>query len=207
MRYASFQWLTRLMQLSGGATDYTVPGIAHVNLVNDMRFRTSREGAPLACHGSTLAAPGAGSHNFVELMGIDASNALPLNILHHFRAELGQTSVLTGVISWAVVDGSTLTTASRTPATVLMREPDPQITPMMFTGTILTANLPASRVNIPRSGSLGQTNASPLYSSSVTELYGKPEMPAAFWRGPSLMFFGGDNEFMTFLARWQCIRA
>lgn len=205
--YQNASWLSRLWNLAkpeAPAAEY----VSNVQVVNDRRWSSSREMAPYAAHGGLIAAPAAGSHNFVEIGGVDALGAT-LNLLHYGRFELGQANQLTGLVRIALADGSALTTASRTAVTPMFLDSDRDVSIALFEGVITTANLPATVEILPKSNSIGQTAATPAFPTAVTELAPLQALPfSASWNGPrNLMFFGGDAEILTYWLVWQALRA
>lgn len=200
-------WISRLWAL-GKPGAPTTEYVQNVNLVNDRRYASSREHAPHAAHAGFLTAPAAGTHNFVELGGSDALAAV-VNLLHYMRVELSQANQLTGLLRIALADGAALTTATRTAVAPMFLDSDPDVVPALFEGTITTANIPASAEILPKSGSLGQTNATPAYPTAITELKQLGALPFALsWLGPRrLILFGGDAEIMEYFVAWQAMRS
>jgi len=206
---SSFQdarWLRRLWSLAAPG-DPTAPFIANVQLVNDRSYGSSRERAPYAHHSAVAFGAGAGVHNFVEIGAIDGIGPTR-NLLQQAIFEVGQANILTGVVRWVIADGAALTTATRVAVTPVISDNDPDITPVIFTGTIATANIPAAAATIPRTNGIGQTAATPSFPSAMTQLPPCAGLNfCASWLGPSnLLFFSGDNEFFAFVIAWQGMR-
>lgn len=200
------EWIKRLWSLARPG-DPVIDYVAGVNVVNDGRYRGSREQAPYAHHSGFALGAGAGSHNFIEIGGTDPL-APPLNLLHQAVLETAMGNSLTGLVKVLVAPTGSLTSATRVAQTPFTMDSDPDVTPFVFAGTLLTANIPAAAAFLPRQNGVGQTNGTPLFSTSVTKLDPLVTLPfAAKWQGGSLFFFGGDNEFIFWQIAWQSIRA
>jgi len=206
----SFQdarWLRRLWSLAKPG-DPIAEYISNVQLVQDRSWASSRERAPHAQHALGVAAAGAGVHNFFEIGGTDGLGPT-LNLLHFARLIGAPTNMLTGTFSWALADGAALTTATRAAVTPTFVDPDPDVTPVLFVGTIATANIPAAAATLPLSDHLGETGATPVYDLAVTNVEPLVGLPfAASWDGPrNLIFFGAANELSVVRLAWQAIRS
>lgn len=208
---SSFQdsaWLRRLWSLAKPGdplTDY----VTNVQTVNDRGYASSRERAPYASASNSMIAQGAGVHNFVEIGGVDLLGPTT-NLLHAMHFEVEQSTVLTGVVSWIVQDGAALTTVARVATTPTTLDPDPDVTPVLFIGSIATAQLPATRTQLPRFNSIGITAATPSFPTVTTEIPPCAGLPfAASWLGPrNLMFFSETpNVVWNWFMSWQAIRS
>jgi hypothetical protein len=208
---SSFQdarWLRRLWSLAAPG-DPDARYIANVQVINDRAYGSSRERAPHAQHSNTIAAPAAGTHNFVEIGGLDGLGPT-VNLLHHGAFEAQMSGVLTGIISWFLGSAGALTTATRVATAPKFIDPDSDVTPTLFQGTILTANLPASRTNLPRANGIGQTAATPTFATSVTTVERLGALPfAASWDGPQNLFFFSETDgvFLLYKLAWQAMRS
>lgn len=208
--FVNYDWWRRLVQLSSGQDDPRVPGVTHVNIVQDSSWRGSRERGPLAQHAVQLAAGGAGIHGFFEIRGSDTMGTIPIKLLHRLRTEVQMSSIADGLISVALADS--LTTASRIATTPAMLEVDGEgVVPQFFIGSIATANLPATRIVLPRTRSVGQTGATPLFPTSVVELETNRGMPVFVW-GPSqppsfFLFHETPNQAFHAHLAWQTVRS
>jgi len=207
---SSFQdarWLRRLWSLSAPGTP-TTPYAQHISIVNDRGYSSSRERAPYASHAGLFAAPGAGIHNFVEVGALDPLNSARC-FLHQARFEIigDIANNLTGLLSWALVDGSTLTTATRVLTTPFVADADPDVQPKLFVGTIETGNLPSLQ-NIPSSVTTGVTAAQPTFGSRISDVEPLPGLHFALsWLGPkNLMFVCSANMSWIMRITWQGMR-
>lgn len=206
--YQNAGWLSRLMSLARPGNP-EAEFVANVNVVNDARWRSSRERAPYAAMSNFALAAGAGVHNFVEIGGLDPLGYVGL--LHYARFEAQQSNQITGLISWVLADGAALTTATRVATTPLILDSEPADGPsiQLFEGTIATANIPATAENLPKSNAIGQTLATPAFPTAITEIPPLQGLPFAMsWLGPRrLIFFGGNNETLQYYLAWQAMRA
>lgn len=206
--YQNADWLSRLRSLATPG-EPTAPFVSNVSIVNDARWRSSRERAPYAAMSNLALAAGPGVHNFVEIGGSDPLGYIGL--LHYARFEASQSNQITGLIAWVIADGASLTTASRTAVTPLARDSEPADGPQiqLFEGTIATANIPATAENLPKNNAIGQTAATPSFPTCITEIPPLQGLPFGMaWRGPGrLIFFGGANEQLSYYAAWQAMRA
>lgn len=82
--YSEASWLRRLWSLARPG-DPTTPYVQNVNLVSDMRYRSSREHAPWGRIVGSGAAPAAGEFAGWELRADDPL-VNPVVMLHHLRA-------------------------------------------------------------------------------------------------------------------------
>lgn len=208
---SSFQdaaWLRRFWSLAKPG-DPVVDYVTSVQIVNDRRYASSRERAPYAGHAGLMVAAGAGVHNFVEIGGLDGLGATR-NLLHRARFEVldDMATSLNGLLQAALVDGAALTTATRVATTPIFRDSDPDVTPVLFLGTIATANIPASAVILPRSTTLGLTGATPAFGSAVVDVDPCALGFAQTWSGPAnVIFFGPADVSIIWKATWQAMRA
>lgn len=206
---SSFQnaaWIRRLWALAQPG-DPVAQYVGNVQVVNDRAYASSRERAPYAAHEALLTAPAAGTHNFLEIGGLDQLGAT-LNLLHRLQVE-HTSSGLALFCMLALADGAALTTATRVATTPRFLDADPDVVPQLFLGTITTANIPASATSIPRSTTLGSTAATPTFDQAVTEILPLPGVHVArSWLGPrNLMLFAPDAAYLAFRVAWQAVRA
>lgn len=209
---SSFQdagWLRRLRSLA-------LPGrakadeVQNVNIVNDRSYASSRERAPYAFHTVLVAAPGAGVHNFVEITGVDSLGVAPEKLLHRMFVQLPPLAGQDGAaLSIANLNGAALTTATRVATTPMLLEADPELTPQLFIGTITTANLPATRANLPLKQVQEGTNATPEIVNCNTWLEPLVGLPFALrWRENSIIFFWENADTLGVIElHWQIFRA
>lgn len=139
-RVSSFQnagWMTRLWSLAKPG-DPVAQYVTNVQLVNDMRYRSSRERAPYGRVTNTTPAPGAGEHAGWELRGDDQLGN-PLMLLHHVRAVSGA-----GVVVAALAVPTAALIADRTASTFMFQETDRELSLTVNTLSTAVGDLPTS---------------------------------------------------------------
>lgn len=140
--YQNAGWLSRLISLGKPGTPES-PFAVNTNLVNDSRFRSSREHAPYGRVIRASPAPAAGEFAGWELRGDDRAN--PLVLLHGLRAFATGGAVM--IANLAVPSAALI--ADRTASTFQFRDQDPDVTISVFSLSTAGGDLPATPFTLP----------------------------------------------------------